>query len=180
MWRGTGVDTRHYSEASGSRMNVAHSPHPVSPTDGLLACQTEGLPWFPSLIDSGGSPSIISDRLSTPLNSVRKSKRVIPTWETNPPLAPSHNCMATHHPLQAHTNHRQEQESTFDLKEILSCKLRVSIEFAGSSSFQLKGNIVIMLFFFFFKKIPSCCCCVFFLSTLLFTRINKQINLHGL
>lgn len=68
MWRGTGVDTHHYSEAPGSRMNITHSPHPASPTDGLLACQKEGLPCFSSLIDSAGSPSIKSDRLSTPLN----------------------------------------------------------------------------------------------------------------
>lgn len=96
MWRGTGLDTHHYSEAPGSRMNITHSPHPVSPTDGLLACQTEGLPWFPSLIDSGGSPSIISDRLSTPLNSAQGSRRVTPTWESNPPQAPSHKCIETH------------------------------------------------------------------------------------
>lgn len=68
MWRGTGVDTHHYSKALGSRMNITHSPHPASPTDGLLACQREGLSCFPSLIDPGGSPSIKSDRLSTPLN----------------------------------------------------------------------------------------------------------------
>lgn len=68
MWRGTRVDTHHYSEAQDSRMNITHSPHPASPTDGLLACQREGLSCFPSLIDSGGSPSIKSDRLSTPLN----------------------------------------------------------------------------------------------------------------
>lgn len=72
MWRGTGVDTHHYSEAPGSRMNITHSSHPASTTDGLLACQREGLPCFPSLIDSGGSPSIKSDRLSTPLNPAQQ------------------------------------------------------------------------------------------------------------
>ncbi len=72
MWRSTGVDTHHYSEAPGSRMNITYSPHPASPTDGLLVYQREGLPCFPSLIDSGGSPSIKSDRLSTPLNSAQQ------------------------------------------------------------------------------------------------------------
>lgn len=97
MWRGTRVVTHHYSEAPGSRMNITQSPHPVSPTDGLLACQTEGLPWFPSLIDSGGSPSIISERLSTPLNPARESRGVTPAWETNPPKAPSRKCTETLH-----------------------------------------------------------------------------------
>lgn len=72
MWRGTGVDTHHYSEAPGSRMNITHSPHPASPTDGLLAFRREGLSCFPSLIDSGGSPSIKSDSLSTPLNPAQR------------------------------------------------------------------------------------------------------------
>lgn len=72
MWRGTGVDTHHYSEAPGLRMNITHSPHPASTNGLLLACQREGLPCFPSLIDSGGSPSIKSDRLSTPLNPAQQ------------------------------------------------------------------------------------------------------------
>lgn len=75
MWRGTGADTHHYSEAPGSRMNIAHSPHPASPTDVVLAHQREGLPCFPSLIDSAGSPSIKSDRLSTSLNSAKQLLR---------------------------------------------------------------------------------------------------------
>lgn len=66
MRRGTGVDTHHYSEAPGSRMSITHIPLP--PTDGLRTCQKGGLSCFPSLIDSGGSPSIKSDRLSAPLN----------------------------------------------------------------------------------------------------------------
>lgn len=85
MWRGTGVDTHHYSEAPGSRMNITHSPHPASPTDGLVACWREGLSCFPSLIDSGGSPSIKSDRLSPPLNPAQqlfgKAEESPPTWE---------------------------------------------------------------------------------------------------
>lgn len=66
MWRGTRVDTHHYSKAPGSLMNIAHSPSSCLPlTDGLPACQGAGLSCFPSLICSGGSPSIKSDRLST-------------------------------------------------------------------------------------------------------------------
>lgn len=75
MWRGTGVDTHHYSKAPGSRMNITHSPHPASLTDGLLACQREGLSCFSSLIGSGGSPSIKSDRLSTPVNPAHEQFR---------------------------------------------------------------------------------------------------------
>lgn len=75
MWCGIGVDTHHYSEAPGSRMNITHSPHTASPTDGLLACQIEGLSCFPSLIDSTGSPSIKSDFLT--FNSTEPRKAAI-------------------------------------------------------------------------------------------------------
>ena len=118
MWRGTGVDTHHYSEAPGSRMNITHSPRPASPTDGLLARRREGLSCFPSLIDSGGSPSIKSDRLSTPLNP---AQRLFAKAEESPqPEKVAHRRLlymnvGRHIIGYKHTNHRQEQGPTFDL-----------------------------------------------------------------
>lgn len=87
MWCGIGVDTHHYSEAPGSRMNITHSRHTASRTDGLLACQREGLSCFPSLIDSRGSPSIKSDFLT--FNSTEPRKAAIQERSTKP-VKPTH------------------------------------------------------------------------------------------
>lgn len=61
-----------------------------------------GCPDFPAPLVLEGLRQLFS-RLSTPLNLVQDKRDDAPTWETN---QPSHKCGATHHWLEANTNHR--------------------------------------------------------------------------
>lgn len=136
IWCGTRVDTLHYSEVPGSRMNI------TQPSSCLPLWRSPGLPKrgaaliFPAPLVLEGLRQLFPS-LSTPLNPAQEKPNGAPTEETNSPLAQ----------MQSDTSlvRSKYQPAAVALAVALAAldlhNNRVCLRLTGGTSVQIKRNI---------------------------------------